>query len=84
MIQPLAATVPSGQIRYLKLPHALVLIARGDWSRNEDQFSQILDTFGIDDRLMLEHEWTYTWDEDNDCDVWVIDTPKVGKHAVAG
>jgi hypothetical protein len=77
MSSPLAATVPHGELRYLRLPRQLVLIARGDWERAEDSFSAILDEFGISDSHLAEKDWSYTWDETNDCDVWVIDLPEV-------
>jgi hypothetical protein len=76
LLTPLAATVPSGELRYLRLPQQLVLIARGNWERSEDAFSAILDEFGITDAHLAEQDWTYTWDEANDCDVWVIDLPE--------
>lgn len=74
-MQPLAVSVPSGEIRYLKLPKHLVLMARGDWSRDEDAFSNILDKFGITDTYLHETAWTYSWDEANDCDIWMIALP---------
>lgn len=76
--QALAKLTSSGQMSKLRLPEQLIIVARGDWSRSDDAFDKILEAEGLGSVLLGEQDWTYTWDETHDCDIWIINIPESG------
>lgn len=74
--QALVELTGSGEMSKLRTPDQLIIIARGDWSRADDAFDKILEDEGLGSVLLGEQDWTYTWDEDHDCDIWIITLPQ--------
>lgn len=63
---------PSGEMRWLRVGNYLIVLARGNWAREDDAFTRVLEEAGFAGIELNSEQWAYTFDEQQDMDMWVL------------